>query len=101
MVLCLDSKNQPTTLHSVSLGNLNSAPVHPREVFKTAILGNANAIILSHNHPSGDPTPSQEDLDITRRLREAGNILGIEVLDHIILGGGTESYVSLKEQGLF
>ncbi len=101
MVLCLDSKNQPTTLHSVSVGNLNSAPVHPREVFKTAILGNANAIILSHNHPSGDPTPSQEDLEVTRRLQEAGKILGIEVLDHIILGGGTECYVSLKEQGLF
>ncbi len=74
----------------------NSSLVHPREVFKAAILANAAAIICVHTHPSGDPSPSAEDMEITRRLVEAGKILGIEVLDHVIIG---DRWVSLKERG--
>jgi len=73
--------------------------VHPREVFKAAILGNAAAIILFHNHPSGDPEPSREDRDLTRRLTDAGRILGIEVLDQVILGDEAR-YYSFKERGM-
>lgn len=98
VVVCLDTKNQPTAIHTVSFGTLNSSLIHPREVFKVAILANSNAIVLSHNHPSGDPSPSREDLDVTKRLQEAGKILGIEVLDHVIVGSG--GFVSLKERGL-
>ena len=99
MVLCLDTKNQPTTIHTISIGSLNSSLVHPRELFKVAILGNSNAVVLSHNHPSGDPTPSREDIEVTNRLQEAGKILGIEVLDHVIIGSNSR-FVSLKERGL-
>ncbi len=98
IVLCLDTKNQPTSLQTVSIGSLNCTLVHPREIFKLAILSNANALILSHNHPSGDSTPSREDIEITKRLQQAGELLGIEVLDHIILT--SEGYCSLKEQAL-
>ncbi len=98
VVMCLDSKNKVNALNTVSIGTLNSSAVHPRETFKAAILGNSAAIILVHNHPSGDPTPSPEDRAITKRLAEAGRILGIEVLDHIIIGDGR--YVSLKEEGV-
>jgi len=97
-IICLDTKNQVIGLHMVSRGNLNSSVVHPRETFVRAILNNAASIILCHNHPSGDPTPSQADIDITRRLAEAGELLGIAVLDHIIIGDG--NYVSLKEKML-
>jgi DNA repair protein RadC len=82
----------------VSIGPLNQSIVHPREVFKTACLSNAAAIILIHQHPTGDPSPSQEDLSITRRLKEAGEIMGIKVLDHIIIGDG--QYLSFVERGL-
>ncbi|HEY8910779.1 MAG TPA: DNA repair protein RadC [Desulfosporosinus sp.] len=99
VVVCLDTKQQPNAIHTVSLGSLNSSLVHPREVFKVAILGNSNAVILSHNHPSGDPTPSKEDIDVTNRLQEAGKILGIEVLDHVIIGSNSR-FISLKERGL-
>lgn len=98
LVVCLDTKNQPTAIHTVSIGTLNSSLVHPREVFKVALLANSNALILAHNHPSGEPKPSQEDLEVTRRLVEAGKILGIEVLDHIIIGSNSR-FVSLKERG--
>ena len=98
IVCCLDNKNQPVSINVVSVGILNSSLVHPREVFKTAILSNAASIILFHNHPSGDPEPSQEDITITARIKNAGNILGIELLDHIIIGSG-ESFCSLKERG--
>jgi DNA repair protein RadC len=70
----------------ISQGNLNSSIIHPREVFKNAILSNANSIILVHNHPSGDINPSKEDIEVTKRLREVGNLLGIKVLDHVIIG---------------
>ena len=98
LVCCLDAKNQPTAINVVSVGNLNNSLVHPREVFKPAILSNLASIILFHNHPTGDPTPSKEDKNITERLKECGNILGIKVIDHIIIGDN--SYYSLKEKGI-
>ena len=85
-VLFLDSKNQLIGVNLVSQGSLASATVHPREVFKAAILANSAAIILTHNHPSGDPTPSREDHECTKRLCECGKLLGIKVLDHIVVG---------------
>lgn len=100
IVCCLDAKNQPVSINVVSTGCLNSSIVHPRETFKLAILSNAASIILFHNHPSGDPEPSQEDINITTRIKEAGNIMGIDLLDHIIIGSDG-AYCSLKEKGLF
>ncbi|HZK24904.1 MAG TPA: JAB domain-containing protein [Oscillospiraceae bacterium] len=97
-VLCLDTKNQPISLSVISVGSLNSTLVHPREVFKTALLCNSASIILAHNHPSGVPEASREDVDVTKRLCEAGKILGIEVLDHIILGA-EKRFCSIKEAG--
>lgn len=98
LVVCsLDTKNQPTAMEVVSVGTVNSSLIHPREVFKTSILSNASSVIIFHNHPSGDPTPSEEDKNITRRLKEAGQILGIEVLDHIIVAD--DKFCSLKEKG--
>ncbi|MGI6285322.1 hypothetical protein MHOCP_05010 [Moorella humiferrea] len=94
----LNTKNQVIGIDNVSVGSLNSSPAHPREVFKNPIRRSAAAIILAHNHPSGDPTPSQEDIMVTRRLVEAGRILGIEVLDHLIIGDG--HFFSLKERNL-
>ena len=98
VIICLNTKNKITGIHTVSIGSLNASIVHPREVFKAALLNNANGIICLHNHPSGDPEPSREDIEITHRLVNAGNILGIKVLDHIIIGDGR--YISLKEQGM-
>ena len=95
--LHLDGKNRIICLDMVSLGTLNQSLVHPREIFKTALLSNAAALILVHQHPTGDPSPSREDLEITRRLKEAGDLLGIKVLDHIIIG---ETYLSFVSQGL-
>ena len=85
-IVCLDTKNQVITTHQISVGTLDASLVHPREVFRPAIKDSAASIILVHNHPSGDPTPSKEDHAVTRRLEEAGKTLGIEVLDHIVLG---------------
>jgi len=96
-ILILDSKNKIVAVHEVSRGALNSSLVHPREVFKPAVLHNAAAIICFHNHPSGDPLPSKEDIETTKRLIKAGKIMGIEVLDHIIVGD--DVYASLKERG--
>ena len=76
IAISLDTKNQPTNINVVSIGSLNSSIVHPREVFKLAILSNANSIIISHNHPSGDPTQSREDINITKRLKECGELIG-------------------------
>lgn len=84
-------------IESISTGSLNASIVHPREVFSEAVKCGCNSIIFVHNHPSGDPTPSSEDIRTTERLVNAGDILGIKVLDHIVLGDGR--YVSLKEQG--
>ncbi|KAF5058342.1 hypothetical protein DSECCO2_347490 [anaerobic digester metagenome] len=99
VVCCLDIKNQPTSVNVVSVGTLNASLIHPREVFKTAILTNAASILIYHNHPSGDPEPSKEDLSITKRIKEAGELMGIELLDHIIIGS-EDRYYSLKELGL-
>lgn len=93
----LDRKNQPTAIQTISIGTLSSSPVHPREVFKAAILSNSANVIVAHNHPSGDPAPSQEDIDITKRIKEAGTILGIELLDHLIIGNN--KFTSMKTTG--
>jgi len=97
-VVILNTKNQVLAVDTISVGSLNSSLVHPREVFKPAVLKSAAAVILLHNHPSGDATPSSEDMEITRRLAEAGKILGIEVLDHIIIGDHV--FTSLKEKAV-
>jgi DNA repair protein RadC len=98
LTIHLDGKNKVICLDIVSIGSLNQSIVHPREVFKTACLSNAAAVLLIHQHPSGDPSPSREDIEITRRVKEAGEIMGIRVLDHIIVGDDT--YHSFVESGL-
>lgn len=97
-IAILDTKNQILTIENISVGTLNASIVHPRDVFKIAIKRNANSIILIHNHPSGDTTPSNEDINITNRLIDAGNLIGIKVLDHIIIGDN--KYLSFKERNL-
>ncbi len=97
-ILILNTKNKIVAVHEISRGTLNSSMVHPREVFKPAVLHNAASIICFHNHPSGDTEPSRNDIETTKRLVEAGKIMGIEVFDHIIVGD--EEYVSLKERGV-
>jgi DNA repair protein RadC len=96
-ILLLNTKNIIIAWEEVSRGSLNSSIVHPREVFARAIKRSAAAVILVHNHPSGDPTPSQEDINLTRRLVEVGHLVGIEVLDHLVIGDGV--FASLKEKG--
>lgn len=98
LVCCLNTKNEPNCINTVSIGTLTSSLVHPREVFKASIMSNSASIILAHNHPSGNSTPSEEDLKITTRIKEAGDILGIRLLDHIIIGDN--NYESLKEKGV-
>lgn len=98
IVMHLDGKNRIIAMDRASVGSLNQSVVHPREVFKTALLSSAAAIILLHNHPTGDAQPSNEDKAITKRLAEAGEIMGIKILDHIIIG--REEYVSFVEIGL-
>jgi DNA repair protein RadC len=95
-ILHLDTKNKITSKEIISIGSLNQSIVHPREVFKSAILNNSASIILLHNHPSGDPKPSRQDIDVTKRLEDAGNILGITVIDHVIFG--ESGYISFKEE---
>ncbi|MBE4907878.1 DNA repair protein RadC [Bacillus luteolus] len=97
IVISLDTKNQPVSINVCHIGSLNASIVHPREVMKSAILSNAASILVGHNHPSGKVDPSREDIEVTKRLLEAGKIIGIEILDHIIVGDG--EYVSLKEKG--
>ncbi len=97
ITLHLDGKNRVVCLDRVSVGSLNQSIVHPREVFKSACMSGAAAILLIHNHPTGDPTPSNEDIAITNRLKEGGDLLGIRVLDHIIIG---ETYLSMVGQGI-
>lgn len=88
MVVALDAKHAVIGVNTVSIGSVTLSIVHPREVFKPVILMNASAVLLAHNHPSGDSTPSQEDRALTRRLKEGGDLLGIAVLDHLVLGEG-------------
>ena len=94
-IAILDTKNQIISIENISIGTLNASIVHPRDVFNAAIKKNANSVILLHNHPSGDVNPSNEDISITKRLIEAGNIIGIKVLDHIIIGN--DVFLSMKE----
>ena len=98
VALFLDAKNKLIREYKVSEGTLTNSMIHPREAFKQAIKESAAAVIFVHNHPSGDPSPSQDDLAVTRRLKDVGDLVGIPVLDHIIIGDGT--YVSLKEKGI-
>lgn len=94
----LNIKNEPTAIHTVSIGTLSTSPLHPREVLKAALLSNAATFILAHNHPSGDPTPSTDDIEVTRRMTDAGRLLGIELIDHVIIGSD-ERFISLRQQG--
>ncbi len=96
-VLYLNTRNQPVGCEKVAVGGLNVAALQPREVFAPALSLGAAAVILAHNHPSGDPTPSPEDLAVTRHLQEAGRLLGVEVLDHLVVC--TERFKSLREAG--
>ncbi|MBM3142696.1 MAG: JAB domain-containing protein [Chloroflexi bacterium] len=98
LVLCLDTRNHLINIHKVSIGSLDSSIVHPREVFKEAISSSAASVIFAHNHPSGDPTPSEDDIKLTKRLVEAGEIIGIEVLDHIIVCD--RDHLSMKARNL-
>ena len=98
VVLLLDGKNRIVGFNVVSIGSLTAALVHPREVFKAAILTNAAAILVLHNHPSGDPTPSREDREITARLKLVGSELGIPLVDHVVIGA--HSYRSFSESGI-
>ena len=97
-VLCLNTKNKLLYKEDIFKGSLNTSIVHPREIFKTAINKNSASIIICHNHPSGDPTPSREDINITLRIKECGDIIGIKLIDHIVIG--KNKFVSLKERGL-
>ena len=97
-ILILNTKNKIVAVHEISRGTLNSSIIHPREVFKPAVLHNAAAIICFHNHPSGDPEPSKEDIEINNRIKNSGELLGILVHDHIIVGN--DRYVSLKKRGV-
>jgi len=96
--LLLDSKNRVLREIQVSEGSLNASIVHPREVFQSVVRESAAAVLFVHNHPSGDPTPSREDMELTTRLRQAGQLMGVRVLDHIIIGSGR--YISMADQGL-
>ena len=98
VVLLLDAQNQVIGLNTVAIGSLTAATVHPREVFKPAILANANAVMLCHNHPSGDLAPSEQDLTLTRLLVLAGQALGIKVVDHLIISDNT--YLSFVDEKL-
>lgn len=98
-VLLLDTRSKLIKISEVSVGSLDTSIVHPREVFKEAISASAASVIFVHNHPSGDPSPSEDDIKLTERLCQAGEVIGIDVLDHIIIGDN--EYISLKREGLF
>ena len=99
LVIMLDTRSRLIKVAEVSVGSLDSSIVHPREVFREAISASAASVIFAHNHPSGDTTPSEDDIKLTRRLGQAGELMGIDVLDHVIIGG--EDYLSLKREGLY
>lgn len=99
LALMLDSRNQLIKTSEVSIGSLDTSIVHPREVFREAVSASAASVVFAHNHPSGDPQASEDDIVLTKRLAEAGEIMGIDVLDHIIVG--EKSFLSLKREGLF
>ena len=97
-VVYLDTRNRPIAVHEAHVGTCDSSPVHPREVFGPAVALAATAIVVAHNHPSGDPTPSANDRAVTERLRQAGELLGIAVLDHLVIGEAR--YFSFADEGL-
>lgn len=99
IVLMLDAKNQVNAIHTVSIGTLNAGLVHPREVYKAIFLNNSASVIFAHNHPSGSVEPSPEDVKVTQRLVEVGELVGVEVMDHVIVGG-EHRFLSMKEKGL-
>jgi DNA repair protein RadC len=99
LALLLDTRNQLIKVSEIAIGSLDASIVHPREVFKEAISASAAAVIFAHNHPSGDATASEDDINLTKRLAGVGEIVGIDVLDHIIIGD--KKYLSLKREGLF
>jgi len=99
MALNLNSKMQVESKSIISIGNIDSAPVHPREVFGPAIRRGAAAVVVAHNHPSGDPTPSRQDVEVTKRLLDAASVLGIKLIDHVIVGNGC--FTSMKSEGYF
>lgn len=96
-ILLLNAKCRLIAVHDISRGTIDSCHVPPERIFRAALLANASKVILAHNHPSGDPTPSQEDIILTRRLIDGGKLLGIEIMDHIVIGDG--NYCSFKETG--
>jgi len=98
LILSLDSRNNLIKISEISIGSLNANLVHPREVFKEAIQSLANSVILIHNHPSGDAIPSKDDIEITKQLMGAGEIIGISILDHIVIGN--QDYKSMKDKEL-
>jgi DNA repair protein RadC len=99
IVLAINTRGYVTGIHTVSVGSLDTTIVHPREVFKFAVLSNASFIVVAHNHPSGDMTPSSHDIELTKRLKESGEIIGIDLSDHIILGHDG-NYLSFKDKGI-
>lgn len=96
--ICLDTKNRVKKVVEVSVGSLNASIVHPRELFKEAVMVSAASVVVTHQHPSNDPTPSGADIQLTKRLVRAGDVLGIEVLDHVVIGG--DEFASLRDLGL-
>jgi DNA repair protein RadC len=100
VVLAVDTKNNINNISTVSIGSLNSSVVHPREVFKTLIESNAASFIIAHNHPSTETKPSNQDIAITQRLVECGKMMGIELLDHVIVGDKESSFTSFKKEGI-
>jgi DNA repair protein RadC len=98
--LFLDSQNKLTAVHHVSTGSLSASIVHPREVLGPAIREGAAHLVLAHNHPSGDPTPSREDIALTRQLAEGARLLGLKIHDHLVIGSGTQQHVSFAARGL-
>jgi DNA repair protein RadC len=97
-LFCLAARHQVLAYHELSRGTADASFLHPREVLKVALLTNATAVIVGHNHPSGDPTPSLEDIRLTHRIQNAGDLIGIELFDHIVTAGSR--YISFKERGL-
>ena len=98
-LFCLSARGQVLGYHELSRGTVDAAFMHPREIFKVALLANATSVVIGHNHPSGDPSPSDDDIRITRRIKSAGEIIGIELFDHLVIAG--DRYVSFKERDLF
>lgn len=97
-MLALDTKNKIIGIFVISTGSLNASIIHPRDIFQRAILSNAASVILVHNHPSGDPTPSSEDIELTNKLVQVGKMMDLPILDHVVIGDG--KFVSLKERGI-